>query len=229
MPTSVFCSIPIYPAIAFNLDGTLTLSLDVKVENAGRIWSERYSVSPETVQIAYRKYSGIPRERLFQSIAKEVLNRQISNEEYRLLSDEFTKRNNDVLYHYPFVDGAEALLSNLDRAGVKMMVSSSAEPAEVEARLDGMRESSFFTVILGSHGEFHKGQPHLERFAELVGYPVSEILMIGDEPNDLKLARKAGAKIALVAQTRSISELEPLKPDILTGTLEELRSFLFQK
>ena len=53
--------------------------------------------------------------------------------------------------------------------------------------------------------------------------------MVGDEPQDLFLAREAGVKIALVAQTRNMDELEQLKPDILVHTLPELRTHILTK
>ena len=68
----------LYGAVVFDLDGTLMLSLDVKVKSAGALWCETFSlVSRDAVEAAYRHHSGAPRRQLFNKIAADVLGRQI--------------------------------------------------------------------------------------------------------------------------------------------------------
>lgn len=219
----------LYPAILFDVDGTLTMSLGAKVENAGKLLSKQYSVSASAVEAAYRKHSGVPRRLLFQMIAEDVLGRPLTDEEFHALSQKFTKLNVEVLKGLPFVGGAVELLRDLHAAGVKMALSTSAAPEEVHARFMGRRESRFFAALMGSFGDFHKGLPHFEHFSRITGCPISEVLMVGDESPDLKLAREAGANVALVAQTCARSELALLGPDILVDFFSELRPHLLRQ
>jgi len=215
-----------FPVVVFDLDGTLMLTLEPKARTAALVWREIFDVSADDVNDAYLRYSGPPRYELFQRIAEDILFRSLSDREYRRLSEEFTRRNIEALREYPFVAGAEAFLSDLKQAGIVMAISSSAEPAEVDARLKDCRYSSFFRAIMGSHGKFQKGRPHLEHLAKMTNHPPETMLMVGDEPHDLYVARAAGAQIALVAQTRQMEELQSLLPDILVSTLPELRQYI---
>lgn len=215
-----------YKAILFDLDGTLTgLSLDRKIENAGMLFASKFRVNPQAIERAYRTHSGIPRRQLFEQIAKDVMGRSLSESEFRLLSEEFTRRNIRALRELPFVEGASALLGDLAAAGVFLAVSSSADPVEVNGRLAGLHDR-LFDEIMGSHREFQKGRAHIEYIAECAGCAPREMLMVGDEPPDLYLAREAGAKVALVAQTRPLAELAALLPDILVLTLADLRQYV---
>ncbi|MBI3638243.1 HAD hydrolase-like protein [Candidatus Wolfebacteria bacterium] len=131
-----------YPAILFDLDGTLVLSLETKINNAAHLWSEKYTVSPEMVRTAYKSHSGLPRRQLFQLIGQETIGRSLSDEEFGELSEEFTRCNIETLRLQPFVIGCEALLLDLSMVGVKMGISSSADPIEVEMCLRNRRGSS---------------------------------------------------------------------------------------
>lgn len=216
---------PRFPVIAFDLDGTLVLTLEPKAQAAGVLWHEVFGVAPDAVKSVFLRHSGIPRYEIFQRIADAVLFRRLSDAEYQRLSVEFTRRNIQALRGYPFVPGASELLCDLVQAGIFLAVSTSADPAEVDARLSG-DHSRFFGVVMGSHGNFHKGLPHIEHLARMTGRSTGSILLVGDDPNDLYLARAAGASIALVAQSHPMEELETLSPDILVPSLADLRSYV---
>ena len=155
------------------------------------------------------------------------MGKTISDKDYQFLSDRFTERNIRTLVSVPLVEGAESLIEDLLKKAY-VAISSSAEIEEVKERLANRRDCSRFKIILGSHGSFHKGFPHLEYISKITGHLIEEMLMVGDEPSDFHLAREAGAKIALVAQTHAIGELAVLQPDILAPTLAELRPYLLK-
>jgi phosphoglycolate phosphatase-like HAD superfamily hydrolase len=216
---------PPYDLILFDLDGTIVDSLGTKVQTAGLLWKDVFGVSAEEVEAAYLRYSGIPRRELFDKIAETVLICPLPDEVFGYLSEEFTRRNIAALRECPLVAGAEELLLDLAGAGVYLAVSSSAEPTEVNARLKGMHDH-LFKAVLGSLGSFSKGRPHVRYLAGAAQCPREKILMVGDEPPDLHLAREAGVKVALVAQTRPFEELGLLFPEILVRTLADLRPYV---
>lgn len=216
-----------YPVIVFDLDGTLVDSLGIKVKNAGKVWHAFYSINPKTTENTYRKYSGIPRQQLFKKMAMDFLNRNISQEEYNALSENFTKLNIASLKKKSFSKETDLFLHKLKDSGAILAVSSSAAEEEVQKRLHNKR--SLFTFILGSKEGFFKGKSHLEFIAKKTKQPLKNILFIGDESADLYLAREAGVKIALIANTYPSEKLQKLQPDILISKFSDLWSCTFKK
>jgi len=213
-------------AILFDWDGTLVNSLNLKVENAGVLFNDRFGYSVESIERAYRIHSGVPRRTLFDAILMEVGNRKLNNSEYADLSNAFTELNlSNLSTDYLFSDTIETL-DYLRGCGIRLFVSSSAIPEDVIASAAQLGISDKFVEVLGSFEGFGKGIEHVSYVCEKYKLNKGKIIMIGDESADIFLAKSA--EVYSIAKVGSLekSELSKLKPNRIIDSLSELSELI---
>lgn len=208
--------------VIFDLDGTLVDSQETKFHSLAALWHDEFGVSVELAEAKYREISGASRREVFDYVATQTGGKRFSDTEFEKISDEFTRRNIAALRNLPMVVGATDFLRNLKSRGVRTAISSSAAMNEVRGRFSGKPEENLFDEIFGTEGVFGKGPGHVGFLVQKYGIDRKSMLMVGDEPKDLELARVAGVRIALVALTHPIEKLSKLTPDLLVRNLADL-------
>lgn len=212
--------------LLFDWDGTLIDSMSRKVSNAGRAFGDILHCDPVQVEKAYRRYSGIPRRALFASIASALGKSPLAEEEYGRLSEHFSVLNRKAVRAEQLFPNVPPTLSALSRAGFTQMVSSSATSEEVKHAVTHTGLTRYFDTILGSEDGFGKGPEHVAFVSQQYEVPPWQICMIGDEPADIQLARKAGARSVARLGTHSRETLIACRPDALVHEISELPSLL---
>ena len=216
-----------YKAIVLDWDGTVVLSLDLKVENAAELFARRFGVAPDAVRRSYRRHSGIPRRELFERISEDCLGRGLGEAESAALSDAFTEANLRA------IAGAAPLRPNLRTAveairarSCVVVVSSSACPEELQALAPALGIATLFDELMGSRPGFSKGPEHVAHVRERYGVELDEIAAVGDEPRDMALFGAAGvapigitgtcdrAELCAGGASRVINDLIELLPDV---------------
>lgn len=97
------------------------------------------------------------------------------------------------------------------------------------AVLDGLGLlSRFGSVVAGDDLPQRKPHPSMvQEAARQLGVPVSELVMVGDGPQDIESGRAAGAfTVGVRGGIQAIERLLASQPDLLLDTLEELPSAL---
>ena len=123
------------------------------------------------------------------------------------------------------VPGLRAALDELARAGITMGVATSDSTAAARAALGALGLGELLPHVFG-YDSVPQPKPAPDivlGFGRAVGVPAQEIVVIGDNPHDLEMARRAGAGAALGVLTGNSRrhELAPLA-DAVLGSIQEL-------
>lgn len=213
-------------AIVFDWDGTLVETMPIKIRNAALLFSKNWGVHPEGVATSYRKYSGVPRRELFDLIAKENMGRLLSPLQFNRISHEFTRLNLETYTKEEiFTQTTLSVLKSLKKKGLLLFVSSAAIREEIEELAKSLGINTFFEEILGSEGPFKKGGPHFRHVCNKYRLSPMEILFIGDEEADMRLASHLGIRCVGIGPNADI-KLTDTFADYTIKDLEELNEII---
>jgi phosphoglycolate phosphatase len=127
------------------------------------------------------------------------------------------------------VPGLAATLAVLSEAGLAMGVATSDGTAAAKAALDALGVARHLPHVYGYDSVARpKPAPDMvHAFAAAIGVPAQEIVVIGDNTHDLKMARSAGAgaAIGVLSGTGTAAELAPLA-DCLLDSIADLPAWL---
>jgi len=211
-------------AIVFDWDGTVVNTMQIKICNASNIFSEQYDVDSESIAESYRKYSGIPRRDLFDLIARENIGRGLSKFEFNRLSSEFTSRNvESYKTNKVFDNNKRKVLVRIKEHELMMFVSSSANKDEIEKLAMLLDLEKYFKEMLGSTGDFRKGIAHINYIKKKYGIKATQIMFVGDERADMRLAGRLGVMCVGVVNNKEKNEL---KDEFGDYVIQELSSIV---
>lgn len=217
-------------AVLFDWDGTLVNSLDVKIRNAGLLFHQRFDLSPDQVEKAYRFHSGIPRRQLFDAILADLGQPALDDENYSSLSRAFSDVNRNTLRDRSIQglipEATPLVLESLLQIGCLLFVSSSAVTDEIKDIAGNLGLADYFMRsggdIYGSSPGFNKGSQHVEFICAQHNLSVDELVFVGDDPADIRLGQAAGVFTITRAGTYSSAALQTYKPDAIISSLDEL-------
>jgi phosphoglycolate phosphatase len=126
-----------------------------------------------------------------------------------------------------FMPGARAALDDL--RSYKLAICTNKPRAATEAVLDKLGISRLFaTVVAGGDMPERKPDPKpvLEIARRLDVHP-SEIVLVGDGPQDVEAGRRAGARtVGIVGTIVSVERLKAADPDVLLDSMADLPSVM---
>ncbi len=124
----------------------------------------------------------------------------------------------------PLAPGLVELLGDLQRAGARLAVGSSAPPENIDLVLDGGGIRAHFDVVVdGTMVDRGKPAPDVFlRAAELLELPPSRCVVLEDAPNGILAARAAGARSIGVATTHAPESLRSACADAVVPDVEHL-------
>ena len=122
----------------------------------------------------------------------------------------------------PLFNGIPALLSDMQRLGIKTAIVSSDSEASVRQVLGPSATFiSGFDCGAALFGKHHK----FRHVARLLGTMPTETICIGDELRDIEAARAAGMDLGAVAWGYALpAVLQAAEPTHFFGSIEEMRS-----
>lgn len=181
--------------ILLDIDGTLLLSNDAHA----RAWvaafaNHGYAVSFDRV----RSLIGMGGDKLLPAIVPGLSDQQ---GEGKQIADErktlFRQRELADLQPAP---GARELVERLDRAGLKLVVASSASGDELDSLLQAARVDDLIdTATTSSDAKESKPDPDIVAAAlDRSDLRAEEVLMIGDTPYDVESAARCGVGLIAV-------------------------------
>lgn len=197
-----------YRAIVLDWDGTVVLSLDLKVENAAQLFARRLGAAPDAVRQSYRRHSGVPRRALFERISEDCLGRGLTEGEFAGLSDAFTEANlRTIAAAAPLRPNLRPAVEAIRARSCVVVVSSSASEEELWALAPALGIAALFDELLGSRPGFSKGPEHVAHVRARYGVEPNEIAAVGDEPRDMALFGAAGVTPIGITGTCDPAEL----------------------
>ncbi|MTI18185.1 HAD family hydrolase [Rhodobacteraceae bacterium RKSG542] len=117
------------------------------------------------------------------------------------------------------VDGLEQTVKSLFDAGYVLGVASSDSEAAIRIFLKTVGLSEFFSFVVGyDSGYGHKPEPGmLQAFCSDRSLAPHEVVMVGDNPQDMKMGKSAGAGLRVGVLTGNSSEVDlaPLADAVL--------------
>lgn len=205
--------------ITFDLDGTLIDS----------VTDLTTAINHALVSAGYPKRSEQDVRAAIGDGARKLVERcSPAGADVDLLYERFRRTYLEVALHHtrPF-DGIDALLDRL--AEVPLALVTNKPEAPTRLLLDGLGWSQrFVAVIAGDTLPFRKPDGRvLEHLATLTGVACERIVMVGDAPQDMEVARAVGATaIGVTWGTRTRAELLAAGADHVVDTVADLGELL---
>lgn len=175
-------------AIAFDFDGVIVESVDIKTDAFARLFAGEPEPARYAIQSFHLANGGMSRFDKFEHIYREILHRPLSAAEGAELAKRFAALVFEAVIDCPFVPGA---LDFVERRAAEMpLFIVSATPEEELVRIVERRGlARFFGTLRGSP---RSKAANLADVVALSGFDPAEVLMIGDGRQDHDAAMVVG-------------------------------------
>jgi phosphoglycolate phosphatase len=179
--------------IVFDWDGTLVDSMGTKAQSfAESIIRSHPSLQKyrNDIQKTYFATRGTSRLDQLALVLNTYSCQQLSEPEKKQWSDLFTSLYSSV--QSPLFSYTGLTLSELSHK-YSLAISSSVPQADLIRTIEPYNLSRYFSYVLGFQSvEFKKGIGHFKYISEQSGLPLECMAMVGDGPEDIKVAHQAG-------------------------------------
>ena len=176
-----------YKAIAFDFDGTLVESIEMKTEAFKELFSE-YPDNWDEIKEYHLQNEGISREVKIPYIYKNFLKVPLSDEKEK----EMVKSYSDLVYEQmlsiPFVSGANEIIT-AERGSRKHFIASGTPDWELRRIFDKRSLTQYFDGVYGTPSS---KEEIVRNFSNESGIPMEEMLFIGDAQSDYEASRVCG-------------------------------------
>lgn len=207
-------------AVVFDCDGVLIESVNIKTEAFTELFAQ-YPQHLAAIVDHHQTHLGISRFEKFEWIYRELLGRELADDESVALGSKFSELVFDRTLRCPEVPGAGTTLSILHEAGVALFVASGTPQDELESIIAARGWELLFD---GIHGSPRTKTQILGSIAEACSVAPSSLAFVGDGWSDYQAALGTGATFILretVAQTDRFSDFRGARVPNLIG-LQEL-------
>jgi len=209
--------------VVFDMDGTLVDTMDSYANYAASLIERYYAVDFDRAHILYMDTSGLPFiHQLQQIFPNNSLNPHVS-----YLFESWKKGMLKDNHHLRF--GAGDAIRELINKNLVVCISSNNLQENVNRVVD--RWEVKINAALGyKYDDFQKGTSHFEWLEQKFGFTRTQMIFIGDSPNDYKLACAAGVLFAAITWTFGHEKFLSLDRDIPCFTdYESVNEFIFSK
>ncbi len=175
-------------AIAFDFDGVLAESVDVKTRAYALLFEDEGEEVVQQVVDFHLKNGGVSRFEKFKFYYSDILHRPLSEKRFQELCARFSRLVVDEVVAAPWVDGAKEFLARNEKQYMFSIISGTPED-ELKEIVRRRKMDHFFCSVRGSPkdkvillGEV-MDEYHLKP---------EEMVFIGDAETDWRAARKTG-------------------------------------
>jgi phosphoglycolate phosphatase-like HAD superfamily hydrolase len=175
-------------AIAFDFDGVLVESVEVKTKAFARLFAGEDLMILQQIIAYHLKNLGVSRFEKFRTIYRDILKRPLFEEQFRSICEQFSELVVDEVVAAPWVDGAEKWL--IRHQGQYPLFVVSGTPQDELQEIVGRRGmAKFFDGVLGAP----RTKDLLLRDAlQRDGLSPTELVFVGDAATDWQAACQAG-------------------------------------
>ena len=202
------------------MDGVLLNNLDFHLQ-AFKVFGKEQGriLSSEQIQAVFgRKNSDM----LHALLARELTDEEIR--QYEARKEELYRQLIRPRLHERMVGGLQAFISALRKHDYGIALATSGPIDNVNMVLDELNlRADFSAIVTGDQVE--KGKPHPEAFllaAQGLNLPASQCVVFEDSFSGVEAAQRAGCKCVALATTHTVDELEPVLPDRIISTFQEI-------
>ncbi len=176
-------------AVIFDFDGVIVESVDIKTAAFAELFKNEGKEAVNKIVGYHLANTGVSRYEKFKYIYKEILKRDLSENEFKGLCDRFASLVVKSVVRAPYVRGSVEFLEAYSSIYKCFVVSATPQP-EIEdiIRLRGIEK--YFTAVYGAPRKKTKA------VGEIIGdYHLlpKELLYVGDALSDYKAAAGNGA------------------------------------
>ncbi len=202
--------------VLFDLDGTLVDSMGIYAEKASELIGEHYGIFKEEAKELYLKTSGLP-------FIKQLEIMFPGDSRNKHVAEAFESWKGHILEDLEIHPEGVEVIDQLNRMGIVTAISSNNLKEYVEDIVK--RSGAQPRYILGWDGrDFTKGRPHVEHLERETGIQRRSFLMVGDSPNDMKIAMDCG--VNFVALLREFTEEVFLSSGKNVRVIKKIRELL---
>jgi HAD superfamily hydrolase (TIGR01549 family) len=205
--------------IILDFDGVILESVSAKTKAFGEIFSGEKPEDLKKIIDYHLENGGMPRFDKFRHIYSEILNKELTDEKMKELSENFEKIVKNEVINSPFVSGAEEFLSGtLGR--IPLYVVSATPQDEIREIVKEKGINRYFNGVFGSP---ETKASHIRKILEDTGVKPENVVFIGDAKNDWKAA--------VENKVRFIGRVCDQIPDTISGLpdvetiVEDLKDF----
>ncbi len=176
-----------YEAIAFDFDGTLVESIEMKTTAYQDLFDE-FPDRWEEIKEYHLQNEGISREVKIPYIYSRLLKIPLSSEKEKELISSYSERVYDKMLSIPFVGGAEEIIIT-ERGSRKHFIASGTPDWELKRIFSKRDLAKYFDGVYGA--PLSKEQI-VRNFSSATGIPTEEMLFVGDAQSDYEASKVCG-------------------------------------
>ncbi|EHQ35110.1 HAD family hydrolase [Methanoplanus limicola] len=205
--------------IILDFDGVILESVSAKTKAFSEIFSGEKPEDLKKIIDYHLENGGMPRFDKFRHIYAEILNKELTDEKIKELSENFEKIVKHEVINSPFVSGAEEFLSGI-LGKVPLYVVSATPQDEIREIIKEKGINRYFNGVFGSP---ETKASHIRKILEDTGVKPENAVFIGDAKNDWKAA--------VENKVRFIGRVCDQIPDTISGLpdvetiVEDLKDF----
>jgi HAD superfamily hydrolase (TIGR01549 family) len=178
-----------YQAVFFDFDGVILDSVGVKTDAFAAMFRS-YGPEVEKAVVDYHlAHGGVSRFEKFKYYYKELLGRNIDEEELKRLGQQFNELVLEKVLASPFIPGALETLKELKEKGVPAFVVSGTPDDEIKLIVEKRGLEGYFIEV---HGSPRTKSEIVADILQRHGYPAKTCLFIGDAMTDYEAAKETG-------------------------------------
>lgn len=211
-------------AIIFDFDGVICESVGAKTDAFKKLF-EHYPDHLEEIIKVHMDYGGTSRFKKFEIIFRDILKKELTDEESERLGKDFTKYCYDEVVKCPYVKGAREFLEAHYQKLLLFVVSGTPEEELISIAQD-RNLKHFFKGIYGSPRSKYELISLILNENQVAA---DEAVFVGDSINDLEGAQKAGIEFIGRVHEQYPNPFETLPEEQMIKNLEELEGHLQAK
>ena len=176
-----------YKAIAFDFDGTLIESIEMKTNAFKELFSD-YPDNWEEIKEYHLHNEGISREVKIPYIYNKFLKLPLSAERQKETVSDYSDLVFEQMLTIPFVLGADEIFT-AERGSQKQFIASGTPEWELKLIFDKRDITKYFDGIYGAPAS---KEEIVRNFSSESGIPMEEMLFVGDAQSDYEASRVCG-------------------------------------
>ncbi len=177
-------------AIAFDFDGVLVESLDVKSRAFARLFASEEPSVVDQIIAYHERHLGISRFEKFRAIYRDILRRSLTGNDFNRLCERFASLVVDDVVAAPWVEGAVEFLHRHRNRWQFFIVSGTPED-ELRRIVEWRSMATMFRDVLGAP---RTKDALLRQVLEKHRLSQEELVFVGDAEADWHAARNAGVR-----------------------------------
>ena len=175
-------------AIAFDFDGVLVESVEVKTRAFARLFASETPEVVERIVRYHRQQGGISRFEKFAAIYRDILKRPLSEEMFQWLCEQFSQLVVEEIVAAPWAEGAREFVTRY-HGRYRFFVVSGTPHEELTDIMTRRGMAQWFDEVVGSP---KTKEVLLREVMSRCHLQPAEIVFIGDAESDWLAARQVG-------------------------------------